>query len=99
MNTYTRNGAPSVTAATGTNYHLIYVKDSWAKRIVGVMLFYGYLGFLVWLSIGSTFWTFIFGTLAIISILTRMLLRWKDYNHSFSTKRDLVAFVEGLPDN
>jgi len=93
----------SLTGAKGgemtTTYFFTYIKDSWIKRIVGAALFWLYIGFLVWLSLGSTFWTFIFGTLAMVSMATRVLLKWKEYHHSFSTKQRLLMFVQGLPDD
>ena len=84
---------------TKADYSLTYIKDAWAKRIAGMTLFWLYIGFLVWLSLGSTFWTFIFGTLAIGSIATRFTLMWKEHHYSFSTKQELMAFVQGLPDD
>lgn len=81
-----------------TQYSLLYLTDSWAQRTLGTVLFYGFLAFLVWLSNGSTWWTFLFGTIAFLGIVGRAKFIWDRYHHQFTSKAELKAFVEQLPE-
>ena len=78
-------------------YNLIYLTDSWLQRTIGSMLFYGFLAFLVWLGNGSVWWTFLFGTIAFLGIVGRMKYYWDNYHRWFTSKADLLEFVQKLP--
>lgn len=80
-------------------YNITYDPHPWAKRFIGTTMFYMFLGFLVWLSIGSTWWTFFFGTMALLVIFGRILKMYDEGYHPFHTKAELVAFVDALPDD
>lgn len=81
-----------------TEYNLLYLTDSWAQRTVGSILFYGFLAFMVWLSNGSTWWTFLFGCVALLALIGRGKYYWDNYHHRFYTKAELREYVETLPE-
>lgn len=66
-------------------------------RTAETLICWGFLGFLCWLGRGSVWWTFLFGTVAFFAIAGRMKHVWDNYCKRFSTKEELRAFVESLP--
>lgn len=80
-------------------YHLTYVPDTFLQRTIEFLTFYGFLGFLVWLSDGSTWWTFFFGLVALLGVSIRAKQQYDKYYNRFDTKAELLAFVEALPDD
>lgn len=79
-------------------YHLTYESSSMTQRFFSFLFFYAFLGFLVWLSNGSTWWTFLFGTIALLAIAFRVKSTFDDAYHTFYTKVELIDFVNNLPD-
>lgn len=57
------------------------------------------MAFLIWLSRDSTWWTFLFGALALLSFVSRFKTAFDKYHKRFTTKAELMAFVDGLPDD
>jgi hypothetical protein len=79
-------------------YHVYYEPGSRLANEAGTFLFYGFLGFLVWLSQGSVWWTFLFGTIALLALMARIKLLYDKAHRKFNTKAELVAYVATLPE-
>ena len=80
-------------------YHLTYVPDTFVQRAIEFFVFYGFLGFLVWLSAGSRWWTFFFGVIALMAFAVRTKQAFDKFYNRFDTKTDLLEFVKSLPDD
>ena len=84
---------------TPDKYNLMYDPKPWRQRVIGTMIFYAFLAFLVWLSIGSIWWTFFFGSVAIFAFSVHILKEYEEGYNCFHTKAELITFVESLPDS
>ena len=80
-------------------YNLAYATDSYVSRAIGAVAFWGFLALLVWLSAGSVWWTFLFGTIAVLALWVRAKMIVDKYHRRFNTKAELLAFVQGLPED
>jgi hypothetical protein len=79
-------------------YTVLYQPGTPMARTAETILCWGFLGFLVWLGKDSTWWTFVFGTVAIFGLAGRFKYIYDNYTKRFSTKAELRAFVDSLPD-
>lgn len=77
-------------------YQIAYDPKPWILQVLGSLVFYGFLGFLAWLSRDSTWWTFLFGTLAIAMIFGRLTMVFDNEWHRFSDHAELVKFVNSI---
>jgi hypothetical protein len=78
-------------------YTILYDPNSKLDDWLHAIPFYSFLGFLVWLSQGSTWWTFFFGTIAFLAVAGRFKSTYDKTWRKFSSKEELIAYVENLP--
>ncbi len=79
-------------------YSITYQTGNPIGRTVEALVMWGFLGFLVYLSRGSVWWTFLFGTIAILAVAGRLAHLYKNNHKRFNTKAELRAFVDSLPE-
>jgi hypothetical protein len=79
-------------------YHVYYEPGPWVVNELSTWLFYGFLGFLMWLSRDSVWWTFLFGSLALLALVARIKLLLNNAHRKFYSKAELVAYVATLPE-
>ena len=107
MNAYARNGEPALSEARKGDMTRLYtftvIENRWVARIDHAISACTYIGlytvFIIWLAMAFPFWLFLFGMGSALALLGRYLLMLETCRHSFSTKQDLMTFVEGLPDD
>lgn len=81
-----------------SEYNVIYDQRPLGQRVAAMFMFWIFLAFMVWLSQGSTWWTFFFGLFALVVFAAR-ILNFYDKNYcKFYTKAELLDFVNSLPD-
>jgi len=80
-------------------YNITYDPASYTHRMLGLFSFYAFLTLLVWLSNGSTWWTFLFGSIALLALTVRIKIMYDICHNSFHTKAELLKFVNDLPDD
>lgn len=66
----------------------------YSNLVTGVML-----AFCVYISHDSTWWTFVTGLLFMLFIFGRTAALTKNNHKEFHTKKELQAWVDGLPDD
>jgi hypothetical protein len=81
-----------------SEYHVYYEPGSRVANEAATFLFYAFLGFLVWLSKGSVWWTFLFGTMALLAMFARIKLLMDKAHRKFNSKAELVDYVATLPE-
>jgi len=67
---------------------------SWLKDLFTLFV----IAFCVYISHGSTWWTFVTGTLFLLFVGTKLMYIWDKRKQIFSNKKDLLKYVKSMED-
>ena len=80
------------------NYAIFDKNESTVDSIFRDLVTFSFLIFCIYISQGSTWWTFLTGCMFLLFILARINIMFTDKYQQFKTKKELLEWVNKLPD-
>ena len=80
------------------NYAIFDKNESTVDSIFRDLVTFSFLIFCIYISQGSTWWTFLTGCMFLLFTLARMNSMFTDKYQQFKTKKELLEWVNKLPD-
>lgn len=70
--------------------------ESFLQSFFSDLTTFSFLGFCIWLSQGSKWWTFFTGTMFLMFALGKLSYAFKHRQKSFKTKKELMEWADSL---
>ena len=77
-------------------YAVIYRTESFVQSVFSDLVTFCFLAFCIYISIGSTWWTFLTGILFMIFGFCKVSYALNIRHKKFTSKKDLVEWAESL---
>ena len=70
--------------------------ESVSESVFKDIVTFSFLIFCIWISQGSTWWTFFTGTIIFLGLWARLAIALKKRTHTFKTKTELLEWANSL---
>jgi len=70
--------------------------ESVSESVFKDIVTFSFLIFCIWISQGSTWWTFFTGTITLLALWSRLASAFKQRVHTFKTKTELIEWANSL---
>ena len=80
-------------------YRIFRVKQTWIQSAMSNMFTMTFIALCAWISKDSTWWTFLTGCIFLFWASVRISSIYKESTNEFNTKKELLAWVNSLPDD